>query len=159
MSLNKQTIDNKIYREIEAPTIVFGNNNKVRFEKDYRNIEIPTIVFGNNIKLREEKNYHGIETPAMVIGNNQKLSTEKSYIKIEAPRVVFANTNTIKVGKTVEQTTKLYDDLLTLEDYKLLLSILKEQKQKENFNEKENVIKSCNYNAGYQSCHWSFDRL
>lgn len=131
MSLNKQAIDNKIYREIEAPTIVFGNNNKVRFEKDYRNIEIPTIVFGNNIKLREEKNYHGIETPAMVIGNNQKLSTEKSYIKIEAPRVVFANTNTIKVGKTVEQTTKLYDDLLTLEDYKLLLSILKEQKQKE----------------------------
>ena len=129
--LNKQSVNNKIYREIEAPTIVFGNNNKARFEKDYRNIEIPTIVFGNNIKLREEKNYHGIETPAMVIGNNQKLSTEKSYIKIEAPRVVFANNNIIKVERPVEQNTKLYDDLLTLEDYKLLLSILKETKQKE----------------------------
>ena len=129
--LNKQSVNNKIYREIEAPTIVFGNNNKARFEKDYHNIEIPTIVFGNNIKSKEEKIYRGIETPTMVIGNNQKLSPEKTYIKIEAPRVVFANTNTIKSEKSIEKTTKLYDDLLTLEDYKLLLSILKETKQKE----------------------------
>ena len=128
---NKQIISNKIYHEIEAPTIVFGNNNKSRFEKNYCDIEIPAIVFGNSIKTREEKIYHRIETPTMVIGNNRKLSQEKSYIKIEAPRVVFTNMNRIKVEKPVEHNTKLYDDLLTLEDYKLLLNILKEQKQKE----------------------------
>ena len=128
---NKQIISNKIYHEIEAPTIVFGNNNKSRFEKNYCDIEIPAIVFGNSIKTREEKIYHRIETPTMVIGNTQKLSPEKSYIKIEAPRVVFTNMNRIKVEKPVEHNTKLYDDLLTLEDYKLLLNILKEQKQKE----------------------------
>lgn len=147
--VSKKLIEEKPYREIEAPTIVFGNNNKTQREKLYQEVEVPAIVFGNN-KVKIERSYHGIEAPSMVIGNNIKpkeeniyrgvsapnmvignnikTKAEKLYRKIEAPRVVTANK--VKVEKVV-QDTKIYDDLLTLDDYRLLLSILKEQKQKE----------------------------
>lgn len=52
----------------------------------------------------------------------------KAYRQIQPPCVVKANTSKIKVEKN--QTQK-YDDLLTLDDYKLLLNILREQKEKE----------------------------
>lgn len=55
---------------------------------------------------------------------------EKPYRQIQPPYVVKANTNTIKLERT-PQNTKVYDDLLSLDDYKLLLNILKEQKVKE----------------------------
>ena len=58
-----------------------------------------------------------------------KKVVQKPYRQIQPPYIVKANTNTIKVEKTNE--TKQYDDLLTLDDYKLLLNILKEQKAKE----------------------------
>ena len=55
-----------------------------------------------------------------------KEPVEKPYRQIQPPYVVKANTI-----KTEKSTTKNYDDLLTLDDYKLLLSILKEQKEKQ----------------------------
>lgn len=56
-----------------------------------------------------------------------KKVVEKPYRQIQPPHVVKANT--IKATENV--ATKNYDDLLTLDDYKLLLSILKEQKEKQ----------------------------
>lgn len=52
----------------------------------------------------------------------------KPYRQIQPPYIVKANMNTIKVEKNESQK---YDDLLTLDDYKLLLNILREQKEKE----------------------------
>lgn len=56
-----------------------------------------------------------------------KKVVEKPYRQIQPPYVVKANT----IKATEKSTTKNYDDLLTLDDYKLLLSILKEQKEKQ----------------------------
>lgn len=54
-----------------------------------------------------------------------------NYKPIEAPYQVKAVNNTIKVEKEAKENTAKYDDLLTIDDYKLLLNILKEQKEKE----------------------------
>ena len=54
-----------------------------------------------------------------------------NYKPIEAPYQVKAVNNTIKVEKEPKENTAKYDDLLTIDDYKLLLNILKEQKEKE----------------------------
>lgn len=54
-----------------------------------------------------------------------------NYKPIEAPYQVKAVNNTIKVEKEPKEKTTKYDDLLTIDDYKLLLNILKEQKEKE----------------------------
>lgn len=54
-----------------------------------------------------------------------------NYKPIEAPYQVKAVNNTIKVEKESKENTAKYDDLLTIDDYKLLLNILKEQKEKE----------------------------
>lgn len=54
-----------------------------------------------------------------------------NYKPVEAPYQVKAVNNTIKVEKEPKENTTKYDDLLTIDDYKLLLNILKEQKEKE----------------------------
>ena len=54
-----------------------------------------------------------------------------NYKSVEAPYQVKAVNNTIKVEKEPKENTTKYDDLLTIDDYKLLLNILKEQKEKE----------------------------
>ncbi len=56
---------------------------------------------------------------------------EKEYRPIPAPYVVKAtNNNTIKVEKETK-TINPYEELLTIDDYKLLLNILKEHKERE----------------------------
>ncbi len=119
----------KPYRQIEAPSMVIGNKI-AKAEKLYHQIDAPSMVIGNSNKRFIEKSYHGTQAPRMVIGNNNKKVIEKEYRQIQPPYIVKADKNTISVEKTV-QDTKSYDDLLTLDDYKLLLSILKEQKDKE----------------------------
>lgn len=52
----------------------------------------------------------------------------KSYRQIQPPRIVKASETMPKISKREENN---YDDLLTLDDYKLLLSILRGQKEKE----------------------------
>ncbi len=57
-----------------------------------------------------------------------KPEASKPYRQIQPPYIVKATATTPKISKREEEK---YDNLLTLDDYKLLLSILKEQKQKE----------------------------
>lgn len=54
-----------------------------------------------------------------------------NYKPVEAPYQVKAVNNSIKVEAKKTNDTARYDDLLTIDDYKLLLNILKEQKEKE----------------------------
>ncbi len=54
-----------------------------------------------------------------------------NYKPVEAPYQVKAVNNSIKVEAKKTKDTARYDDLLTIDDYKLLLNILKEQKEKE----------------------------
>ena len=79
------------------------------------------------------KETKGTREPKIQVQQRTSLQQEKpkvvkAYRQIQPPYVVKATTNNIKVEKN---KTKGYDDLLTLDDYKLLLSILKEQKEKE----------------------------
>lgn len=125
-----QTInkEEKIYSPTSAPSMIIGNIKHKNDDKIYNHIEVPNFIIGNK-KYKPEKNYHAIETPT-VVARNKKIKEEKIYRQIPAPYVVTTYNNTVKVEKT-QPDTKMYDDLLTLDDYKLLLSILKEQKEKE----------------------------
>ena len=83
------------------------------------------MVYGNISKpKKEEKNYAYTNAPSMVYGNVKV----KPYIEIEAPKVVYG---TIPKKYSIDNKTKVYEDMLTLEDYKLLLKLLKEQKKNE----------------------------
>ena len=133
------------YREPVKKVVVKKEVKKL--PKNYLNIEVPSMVYGNISKpLKEEKNYSYTNAPSMVYG---KLSTSKikPYIEIDAPKVVYG---TIPKKYSIDNKTKVYEDMLTLEDYKLLLKLLKEQKKKEeneevnqpNFTELENLFRS-----------------
>lgn len=125
-------IEEKIYSPTLAPSMIVGNIKSKKEEKIYKHIDTPHFIMGNK-KYKPEKIYHAIETPTIVAGNvsgTKKEKEEKIYRQIPAPYVVTAYNNTVKVEKT-QPDTKMYDDLLTLDDYKLLLSILREQKEKE----------------------------
>lgn len=116
-----------------------------KLPENYLNIEVPNMVYGNIIKPKQaEKNYAYTNAPSMVYGN---ISKPKPYIEIEAPKLVYG---TIPKKYSIDNKTKVYEDMLTLEDYKLLLKLLKEQKKKEekkeviqpNFTELENLFRS-----------------
>ena len=101
------------------------------------------MVYGNISKpKKEEKNYSYTNAPSMVYGNVKV----KPYIEIEAPKVVYG---TIPKKYSIDNKIKVYEDMLTLEDYKLLLKLLKEQKTKKtkkevnrsNFTELENLFR------------------
>lgn len=98
-----------------------------KLPENYLNIEVPSMVYGNNTPIKE-KPYKTKEAPNMVYG---KIKV-KPYIEIEVPRMVYG---TIPKKYSLDNKTKVYEDMLTLEDYKLLLKLLKEQKIK-----KEEVI-------------------
>ena len=134
------------YLNIEIPDMVYGNISKPKKEeKNYSYTNAPSIVYGNNNKpQKEEKNYSYTIAPSMVYGN---VSKEKPYVEIAAPEVVYG---TIPKKYNLDNKTKVYEDMLTLEDYKLLLKLLKEQKTKKetkevkqpNFTDLENLFRS-----------------
>ena len=104
------------------------------------------MVYGNISKpKKEEKNYAYTNAPSMVYGNIS-IKNIKPYIEIDAPKLVYG---TIPKKYSLDNKTKVYEDMLTLEDYKLLLKLLKEQKKKEekkeviqpNFTELENLFR------------------
>ena len=114
-----------------------------KLPENYINIEVPNMVYGNISKpKKEEKNYTYTNAPSMVYGNVKV----KPYIEIEAPKVVYG---TIPKKYSIDNKIKVYEDMLTLEDYKLLLKLLKEQKTKKtkkevnrsNFTELENLFR------------------
>ena len=117
-----------------------------KLPENYLNIDVPKTVYGNISKPKqEEKNYSYTNAPSMVYGNINK--NEKPYIEINAPKVVYG---TIPKKYSIDNKTKVYEDMLTLEDYKLLLKLLKEKKLKQakeeviqpNFTELENLFRS-----------------
>ena len=55
---------------------------------------------------------------------------EKPYREIEPPYYVMASDNQIKVQKIKRETAE-YENLLTIDDYKLLLDVLKKAKQEQ----------------------------
>lgn len=59
-----------------------------------------------------------------------KEAKEKPYREIEPPYYVMASDNQIKVQKVKRETAE-YDKLLTIDDYKLLLDVLKKAKQEQ----------------------------
>lgn len=118
-----------------------------KLPENYMNIEIPNKVYGSipQSKVIEKhlpENYLNVDTPKIVYGNKSK-TKEKPYIEITAPKLVYG---TISKKTTIDSKLKVYEDMLTLEDYKLLLKLLKEQKKKElkqpDFTELENLFRS-----------------
>lgn len=101
-SMIKIKEDNKLYTEIEAPKLVYSDIF-MKPKKDYYNVEIPNKVYGNKSK-KKISNYYTIDIPDMVYANNKKKPAED---------------------------TKLYEDMLSVDDYKLLLKLLLKEKQKE----------------------------
>ena len=133
------------YREPVKKVVVKKEVKKL--SENYLNIEVPKKVYGNISKpKKEEKNYTYTNAPELVYGNIS-MKNVKPYIEIEAPSVVYG---TIPKKYSIDNKTKVYEDMLTLEDYKLLLKLLKEQKKKEvkeeviqpNFTELENLFRS-----------------
>lgn len=90
------------YREPVKKVIVKKEVKKL--PKDYLNIEVPNIVYSNKPTIKE-----------------------KAYVEIKAPEVVYG---TIPKKYKIDNKLEVYDNILTLEDYKLLLKLLKEQKNK-----------------------------
>ncbi len=123
-----------------------------KLPENYKNIEVPNMVYGTipKSKVKEKyvnENYLSIDAPKVVYGNNTKVK-EKPYIEITAPKVVYGTIpNKYKLD---DKKLKVYEDMLTLEDYKLLLKLLKEQKKKEvkkeviqpNLTELDNLFRS-----------------
>ena len=133
------------YREPVKKVVVKKEVKKL--PENYSNVEIPKKVYGNISKpKKEEKNYTYTNAPELVYGNIS-MKNVKPYIEIEAPSIVYG---TIPKKYSIDNKTKVYEDMLTLEDYKLLLKLLKEQKKKEvkeevkqpNFTELENLFRS-----------------
>ena len=133
------------YREPVKKVVVKKEVKKL--PENYSNVEIPKKVYGNISKpKKEEKNYTYTNAPELVYGNIS-MKNVKPYIEIEAPSVVYG---TVPKKYSIDNKTKVYEDMLTLEDYKLLLKLLKEQKKKEvkeeviqpNFTELENLFRS-----------------
>lgn len=126
-----------------------------KLPKNYKNVEVPEIVYGTSPKTKEviiekevkylPKNYKNIEIPEMVYGNVK--TKEKPYIEKEIPKVVYGN---ISKKSKLNKEIKEYEDILSLEDYKLLLKLLKEQQNKKvikeekqpNFTDLENLFRS-----------------
>ena len=123
--IKKQTIKKDVIKE-QVPIL----------EQDFSPIEMPIRPIPEQQFIRkalEEKPYRQIQPPAIVIGNNKtpkKAEKEKNYRQIPAPSIVKATSPTITVQQIAEKVNS-QEDLLTLEDYKLLLSILKSQRKKE----------------------------
>ena len=108
-----------------------------KLPENYLSIDVPNKVYGNVPRTKElkEKEYSYVNAPSMVYGNVKV----KPYIEIEAPKMVYGSIPkkfNLDINKLKE-----YENLLTLEDYKLLLKILKDKKKEKKQEEiQEEVI-------------------
>lgn len=84
------------------------------------------VIRAYQIKHKKEKVSH------KTIERKDKRSLPVNIVRVNPPQYIVDNTQT-KTNNVKEETRKTndFDKLLTLEDYKLVLSILKEQKEKE----------------------------
>lgn len=92
---------------------------------------IKSIIVKPKNQLKETTNEVKEQVPPLKQVSVPVSVIEKPYRKIQAPYIAKTGNNTIKIEKIENPEIKKYDDLLTLDDYKLLLNILKEEKAKE----------------------------
>lgn len=126
--IKKKELKEKDYAYVKAPLIVEGKISKKKEEKPYNKIKAPEIVQGETTKKKltiKENDYNKVETPIIVQGKASK-KTDKKYNPVETPLVVRGKTT-----KKKDVSTKVYEDMLSVEDYKLLLKLLLKEKQKE----------------------------
>jgi len=149
----------KDYKEKVKKVIVKKEVKKL--PENYENTIIPNLVYINKptmIKkeevIEDNKLYTEIEAPKLVYSDIFMKTNNKTYISIDVPDKVYGNNNK---KKTIEDT-KAYEDMLSVEDYKLLLKLLLKEKHKEkevkpvkreveevaqpNFTELENLYRS-----------------
>lgn len=100
-----------------------------KLPENYINTTIPNIVYIDKpsmIKIEEDnKLYTKIEAPKLVY-SDIFMKTKKDYSTIEIPNKVYGNNK-----KKTYEDTKVYEDMLSVEDYKLLLKLLLKEKHKE----------------------------
>ena len=101
-----------------------------KLPSNYENTTIPNLVYIDKpsmIKVEEDyKSYREIEAPKLVYSDIFMKTNNKNYINIDIPDKVYGNNK-----KKTYEDTKVYEDMLTVDDYKLLLKLLLKEKQKE----------------------------
>ncbi len=110
----------------------------IYLRRDYRE-PVKKVLVKKEVK-KMPKNYLSIDVPQFVYSSKPTIKT-KPYIEIKAPEIVYGTIP--KKSKVIDNRLTIYEDMLTLEDYKLLLKILKEQKRSKKevkIEKQENVI-------------------
>ena len=122
--------ENKL--DVFSQSSVYGNSNSQALIELSSTIFIVWILFLIVYKIIKPYVYkEPVKTKVIV---KKVVKRPENYKPVEAPYQVKAVNNSIKVEpKQVVTTTQTaqYSDLLTIDDYKLLLNILKEQQEKE----------------------------
>ena len=90
-------------------------------------------------KRRLPTNINKVKVPARVKGQPKKIKEEVKKPVIEEPIIIAQLTEPIKVDAT-ETLMKNLDSMLTLEDYKVLLTLLKTQQKKDKQKEEQLLI-------------------
>lgn len=95
----------------------------IYIKKEYKP-KVKKVIVKKKVKVLPE-NYEPIEMPMLIQGNiTHKVKIPKDYEYVSAPMFVSG-----KVSHKEE--IKLYEDMLTLDDYKRILEILKNKKSKQ----------------------------
>lgn len=119
--------ENKL--DVFSQTSVYGNTKAQALIELTSTIFIVWILF--LLVYKFIKPYFFKEPVKKKVIIKKVIKKPDNYKPIEAPYQVKASNNVIKVEKRPVENTSQYSDLLTIDDYKLLLNILKEQKEKE----------------------------
>ena len=116
---------------------IYGNTDALAL------IELSSVVFVTWIcflivykiicAFQKSREKEVVKEKVAVKDNKPTTSLPKSYRLVEAPYFIKAQNKNI----TVEPNTKAYSDLLTVEDYKLLLNILSNHKKGEYVEDKQ----------------------
>ena len=137
--------ENKL--DVFSQTSVYGNKTAQALIELSSTIFIAWILFLIIYKII--KPYFIKEKVPTKVIVKKVVQTPANYKPIEAPYQVKAINNSIKVEKEKKPNVSQYNDLLTIDDYKLLLNILKEQKEKEQ-QEKERQARIDKEQSKYQ---------
>lgn len=118
--------------DVYTQSSIYGNTDALALIELSSTIFITWIVFllvYKGIRHFQKNNKKQVikEQPRVMKSQQPRVTMPKSYRLVEAPYFIRADRKNI----TVEQNKKAYSDLLTLEDYKLLLNILSEHKKEE----------------------------
>ncbi len=100
-----------------------------KLPENYEYINVPSFVYSNKLttikEIEDNKLYTKIEAPKKVYGEIKK-EKEKSYSNINIPEKIYGNNK-----KNNKELLKVYDEMFSIDDYKLLLKLLLKERQKE----------------------------